>query len=41
MGGGTAPISPEAAARDIVHFALVDSKGPTGSFFRYKKPIQW
>ena len=41
MGGGTAPISPEAAARDIVHFALVDSKGPTGSFFRYKNPIQW
>jgi len=41
MGGGTAPISPEAAAKDIVHFALVDSKGPTGCFFRYKKPIQW
>ena len=41
MGGGMAPLSPEAAARDIVHFALVDSKGPTGSFFRYKNPIQW
>ena len=41
MGGGMAPISPEAAAKDIVHFALVDAKGPTGSFFRYKKPIQW
>ena len=41
MGGGMAPISPQAAAKDIVHFALVDAKGPTGSFFRHKKPIQW
>jgi NAD(P)-dependent dehydrogenase (short-subunit alcohol dehydrogenase family) len=41
MGGGMAPISPEAAAKDIVHFALVDAKGPTGSFFRHRKPIQW
>lgn len=41
MGGGMAPISPEAAAKDIVHFALVDAKGPTGGFFRHKKPIQW
>jgi NAD(P)-dependent dehydrogenase (short-subunit alcohol dehydrogenase family) len=41
MGGGMAPISSEAAAKDIVHFALVDAKGPTGGFFRHKKPIQW
>ena len=41
MGGGMAPTSPEAAAKDIVHFALVDAKGPSGSFFRHKKPIQW
>ena len=41
MGGGMAPISPQAAAKDIVHFALVDANGPTGSFFRHKKPIQW
>jgi NAD(P)-dependent dehydrogenase (short-subunit alcohol dehydrogenase family) len=41
MGGGMAPISPQAAAKDIVHFALVDAKGPTGGFFRHKKPIQW
>jgi NAD(P)-dependent dehydrogenase (short-subunit alcohol dehydrogenase family) len=41
MGGKMAPISPQIAARDIVHFALVDAKGPTGSFFRHKKPIQW
>jgi NAD(P)-dependent dehydrogenase (short-subunit alcohol dehydrogenase family) len=41
MGGKMAPISTEDAAGDIVHFALVDAKGPTGSFFRYKKSIQW
>ena len=41
MGGGMPPTSPEAAAKDIVHFALVDAKGPSGSFFRHKKPIQW
>jgi len=41
MGGGMAPISPQAAAKDIVHFALVDAKGPTGGFFRHKKLIQW
>jgi len=41
MGGGMAPISPQAAAKDIVHFALIDAMGPTGSFFRHKKPIQW
>jgi NAD(P)-dependent dehydrogenase (short-subunit alcohol dehydrogenase family) len=41
MGGGMAPISPEAAAKDIVHFALIDAKGSTGGFFRHKKPIQW
>jgi NAD(P)-dependent dehydrogenase (short-subunit alcohol dehydrogenase family) len=41
MGGGKAPVSPEAAAKDIVYFALIDAKGPTGSFFRHKKPIQW
>ena len=34
-------VSPETAARDIVHFALIDANGPTGRFFRYKKPIQW
>lgn len=41
MGSKLAPLSPETAARDIVHFALIDAKGPTGRFFRYKKPIQW
>jgi NAD(P)-dependent dehydrogenase (short-subunit alcohol dehydrogenase family) len=41
MGGKMAPISTETAASDIVHFALVDAKGPTGTFFRYKKSIQW
>jgi len=41
MGGNMAPVSPEAAAKDIVHFALLDGTGPNGGFFRYKKPIQW
>lgn len=41
MGSKLTPLSPETAARDIVHFALIDANGPTGRFFRYKKPIQW
>jgi NAD(P)-dependent dehydrogenase (short-subunit alcohol dehydrogenase family) len=41
MGGKMAPTNPQMAAKDIVHFALVDAMGPTGSFFRYKKAIQW
>lgn len=41
MGGSMAPVTPEAAARDIVHFAILDESGPTGGFFRYKKPIPW
>jgi NAD(P)-dependent dehydrogenase (short-subunit alcohol dehydrogenase family) len=41
MGGSMAPISPNAAAKDIVHFAMLDDTGPTGGFFRYKNPIPW
>ena len=41
MGGKMAPVSAEKAAKDIVHVALMDEKGPTGSFFRHKKPIEW
>lgn len=41
MGGNMAPTSSQAAARDIVHFALVDATGPSGGFFRFKKAIQW
>jgi NAD(P)-dependent dehydrogenase (short-subunit alcohol dehydrogenase family) len=41
MGGKMAPTSPHMAATDIVHFALVGAKGPTGKFFRYKRAIQW
>ena len=41
IGGSMAPVSPEAAAKDIVYFAMIDAKGPTGGFFRYKKHIQW
>jgi len=39
MGGSMAPISPNAAAKDIMHFAMLDDTGPTGGFFRYKNPI--
>jgi NAD(P)-dependent dehydrogenase (short-subunit alcohol dehydrogenase family) len=41
MGGNMAPTNSQAAARDIVHFALVDATGPSGGFFRFKKAIQW
>lgn len=41
IGGKLAPLSPEIAARDIVHFALIDANDLSGRFFRYKKPIQW
>jgi len=41
MGGKMAPVSAEKAAKDIVHIALMDEEGPTGSFFRHKKPIEW
>jgi NAD(P)-dependent dehydrogenase (short-subunit alcohol dehydrogenase family) len=41
MGGRMAPVSAENAAKDIVHAALMDEEGPTGSFFRHKKPIEW
>ncbi|HSA72749.1 MAG TPA: SDR family oxidoreductase [Nitrososphaeraceae archaeon] len=41
MGGRMAPVSVEKAAKDIVHVALMDEEGPTGSFFRHKKPIEW
>jgi len=41
MGGNMAPVTPEAAANDIVHFAILGESGRTGGFFRYKKPIPW
>lgn len=41
MGGSMAPISPNAAAKDIVYFAMLNDTGPTGGFFRYKKQIPW
>jgi hypothetical protein len=36
-----APVSSETAAKDIVYFAMLDEAGPTGGFFRFKKPIPW
>lgn len=41
MGSKMAATSPQMAAEDIVHFALLDANGPTSSFFRYKRAIHW
>ena len=41
MGGNMALVTPEDAAKDIVHFAILGESGRTGGFFRYKKPIPW
>lgn len=41
MGGSMAPVSPETAAKDIVYFAMLEEGGPSGGFFRFKKPIPW
>jgi NAD(P)-dependent dehydrogenase (short-subunit alcohol dehydrogenase family) len=41
MGGRMALVSAENAAKDIVYVALMDEEGPTGSFFRHKKLIEW
>jgi len=41
MGGSMAPVSPETAANDIVYFAMLEEGGPSGGFFRFKKPIPW
>jgi NAD(P)-dependent dehydrogenase (short-subunit alcohol dehydrogenase family) len=41
MGGSMAPVSPETAAKDIVYFAMLEEGGPSGGFFRFRKPIPW
>jgi NAD(P)-dependent dehydrogenase (short-subunit alcohol dehydrogenase family) len=41
MGGSMAPVSPETASNDIVYFAMLEEGGPSGGFFRFKKPIPW
>ena len=41
MGGTSAPRMPEEGAETPVWLATLPNDGPTGSFFRDKKPIKW
>lgn len=41
MGGPSAPRSPEDAADTPVWLATLPDDGPTGGFFRDRKPIAW
>ncbi|HET9651373.1 MAG TPA: SDR family oxidoreductase [Usitatibacter sp.] len=41
MGGPDAPRSTEEAADTAVWLSLLPSSGPTGQFFRDRKPIPW
>jgi len=41
MGGETATRSPEEGADTIVWLATAESGGPSGGFFRDRKPIEW
>jgi NAD(P)-dependent dehydrogenase (short-subunit alcohol dehydrogenase family) len=41
MGGVGATRSPEEGAETVVWLATLDAEGPTGGFFRDKKPIPW
>ncbi len=41
MGGPEAEISPQEGADGIVWLATLPDDGPSGGFFRYRKPISW
>ena len=41
MGGANAPRSVEEGAETAVWLCLLPSNGPTGQFFRDRKPIPW
>jgi NAD(P)-dependent dehydrogenase (short-subunit alcohol dehydrogenase family) len=41
MGGATATRSPEEGADTAVWLATLPDEGPTGGFFRDRKPIEW
>jgi hypothetical protein len=41
MGGPGAPLSPEEGADTPVWLALLPEDGPTGGFFRNRRPIGW
>jgi NAD(P)-dependent dehydrogenase (short-subunit alcohol dehydrogenase family) len=41
MGGPSAPRSPQEGADTIVWLATLPDDGPTGRFFRDRRPIEW
>lgn len=41
MGGAGAPLTPEEGADTPVWLALLPEDGPTGGFFRNRRPIGW
>ena len=41
MGGDSAPLSPQEASETPVWLATLPDGGPTGGFFRGKRPIPW
>ena len=41
MGGPSAPLTPEDGADTPVWLALLPEDGPTGGFFRKRKPVAW
>lgn len=41
MGGASAPLSPEEGADTAIWLATLPDDGPTGGFFRDRRPIPW
>lgn len=41
MGGPSAPLTPEQGADTPIWLALLPEDGPTGGFFRRRKPVAW
>jgi NAD(P)-dependent dehydrogenase (short-subunit alcohol dehydrogenase family) len=41
MGGPSAPRSPKEGADTIVWLATLPDNGPTGGYFRDRRPIEW
>jgi NAD(P)-dependent dehydrogenase (short-subunit alcohol dehydrogenase family) len=41
MGGDEAPVAPAEAAETPVWLATLPDDGPTGGFFRQRRPIPW
>ncbi|MEM7072307.1 MAG: SDR family NAD(P)-dependent oxidoreductase, partial [Pseudomonadota bacterium] len=41
MGGPNAPRTPKEGADTAIWLATLDDKGPSGGFFRDRKPIAW